>query len=114
MFFLGAVDVAVLRMADEGMARDAAGAAAVLVAGSDVSAAAPRGDFDRAVALPFAALRNGDAVLPIPGVAEREGGLLGRLMVGLSQEEKKSSSWSPAGVLVPLVAGSSEASVTTT
>ena len=77
-----------------------------------VSSEAERGDFDLAVPLLFA-LRNGDAVLEIPGVFAREGGLLGRLMVGLSHEEKKSSP-SAAGVFEPLVAIPSVASVITT
>jgi len=59
------------------------------------------GDFGLAGPLE-GALRKGDAVRLRPaGVAVREGGLLGRLIVGLSQDEKKSSSL-PAGVLVPL------------
>jgi hypothetical protein len=40
--------------------------------------------------------------LTFKGVPVREGGLLGRLMVGLSQDEKKSSPGSPEGVLVSL------------
>ena len=56
-----------------------------------------RGDFDREPLVP--AFRKGDPVrLTTGGVPVREGGLLGRLMDGLSQEEKKSSSVS-AGVL---------------
>ena len=47
--------------------------------------------------------RNGDGVLPAEGVAVREIGGVGRLIAGLSQEEKKSSSGSPAGVEVPSV-----------
>lgn len=58
-----------------------------------------RGDFDREPLVP--AFRKGDPVrLTTGGVPVREGGLLGRLMDGLSQEEKKSSSVS-AGVLEP-------------
>jgi hypothetical protein len=57
--------------------------------------------------------RKGDAVLLMPGVPEREGGLLGLLIEGLSHEEKKSSG-SPAGVLVPLPSLASKASSTTT
>jgi hypothetical protein len=49
----------------------------------------------------------------MPGVLDREGGLLGLLIDGLSQEEKKSSG-SPAGVLVPLPSLASVASSTTT
>lgn len=64
------------------------------------SSDADRGDFDRE---PFApAFKNGDPVrLTTGGVPVRDGGLLGRLMEGLSHEEKKSSSGSPAGVLEP-------------
>lgn len=59
------------------------------------------------------ALRKGEPVrLPAAGVPVREGGLLGRLMVGLSQDEKKSSS-SPAGVLEPEVSGSGTSVMTT-
>jgi hypothetical protein len=48
------------------------------------------------------AFRKGEAVrLTTGGVPVREGGLLGRLIEGLSQEEKKSSSASPAGVFDP-------------
>jgi len=73
-----------------------------------------RGDFGRTVLLPLEpAVRKGDAVLlPTGGVAVREGGLLGRLMVGLSQEEKKSSSGSPAGVCAPEAAESSISFIT--
>jgi hypothetical protein len=59
------------------------------------------GDFGLDVPLlPFApGLRNGDAVLlPAAGVPARDGGLLGRLIEGLSQDEKKSSSGSAEGV----------------
>lgn len=64
------------------------------------SSDADKGDFDRD---PFApAFRNGDPVrLTTGGVPVRDGGLLGRLIDGLSHEEKKSSSGSPAGVLEP-------------
>lgn len=49
-------------------------------------------------------LRNGDAVrLTTGGVWVLDGGLLGRLIVGLSQDEKKSSPGSPLGVEVPSV-----------
>lgn len=76
---------------------------------------AERGDFERAP-LPLApAFRNGDAVrLTTGGVPVREGGLLGRLIEGLSHEEKKSSSASPAGVLDPSEAVPAGMSVTTT
>lgn len=63
---------------------------------------ADRGDLERD---PFAfapAFRKGDPVrLTTGGVPVRDGGLLGRLIEGLSHEEKKSSSWSPAGVFEP-------------
>jgi hypothetical protein len=93
----------------------------VTVRGADVGAdAAPpsveealSGDFGREPFWLPPALRNGDAVrLALDGVPVRDGGLLGRLMVGLSHEEKKSSPGSPAGVLVSLVA-SSATSMTT-
>lgn len=61
------------------------------------SSDAERGDFERD---PFAlpAFRKGEPVrLTTGGVPVRDGGLLGRLIEGLSHEEKKSSS-SPAGV----------------
>lgn len=46
--------------------------------------------------------RKGDGVRPTTGgVAVRETGGVGFLMAGLSQEEKKSSSGSPAGVDAP-------------
>lgn len=99
MFDLGLL-VAVLRSAAVEVVRGAAGSAGV------------RGDFDLACPLPLAP-RNGDAVLLMPGVLDREGGLLGLLIAGLSQDEKKSSG-SPAGVLVPLPSLASVASSTTT
>lgn len=46
----------------------------------------------------------------LEGVPAREGGLLGRLIEGLSHEEKKSSAGSPAGVLVPVPSLESAAS----
>lgn len=104
MFDFGLLEVVVLRRAAVEVVRDAVGG---------VGSAAVRGDFVRAGGpLPFAP-RNGDAVLVMPGVPVREGGLLGRLTEGLSQEEKKSSG-SPAGVLVPLPESASAASSTTT
>lgn len=104
LVFLAPV-VAVFRTAAAGIARGAAAEGSV----------ADSGDLERAGAVPLPlALRKGEAVLLIPGVVDREGGLLGRLMVGLSHDEKKSSSCSPAGVFVPLVAGSSRDSVMTT
>lgn len=69
-----------------------------------------RGDEVRAISLP-AEFRKGEGVRPTTGgVAVRETGGVGFLMAGLSHEEKKSSSGSPAGVAEP----SSTASVMTT
>lgn len=70
--------------------------------GDELSLSPVRGDFGR---VPFAfvpAFKKGDAVrLPFEGVPTRDGGLLGRLIAGLSHEEKKSSWGSPAGVSAP-------------
>ena len=65
--------------------------------------------------LPFVlGLRKGDAVRLITGgVWVLDGGLLGRLIAGLSQEEKKSSLGS-AGTEVPSVGVEAAISVTTT
>jgi hypothetical protein len=86
------------------------------VRGADVGAGefeALSGDFGRVPFPLLPALRKGEAVrLTTGGVAVREGGLLGRLIVGLSQEEKKSSSGSPAGVCVPKAAVSSTSLIT--
>src|ERR1700761_4957992 len=84
---------------------------------SPIPEANGEGDFGRdcePLALP--ADRKGEAVRETPGgVPVREGGLLGRLMVGLSQEEKKSSAGSPAGVDEPSAPGvESRSSVMTT
>ena len=104
MFDFGLLEVVVLRRAAVEVVRDAVGG---------VGSAAVRGDLVRAGGpLPLAP-RNGDAVLVMPGVPVREGGLLGRLTEGLSHEEKTSSG-SPAGVLVPLPSSKSAASSTTT
>jgi len=104
--------VAVLRIAEDGIAR-AVAAFASAFAGVDESL---RGDFDRGGPLPFApALRKGEAVrLAFAGVPVREGGLLGRLIAGLSHEEKKSSEGSPAGVFAPSGELSSAMSATDT
>jgi hypothetical protein len=60
-------------------------------------------------------LRKGEGVRPTTGgVAVRETGGVGRLMDGLSHEEKKSSSGSPAGVDVPSVGPLLMTSVITT
>jgi hypothetical protein len=100
--------VVVFRSVDDEIVREAAGGAGVVAAGTS-------GDFGLAVALPFAfaAFKKGDAVRPMPGVPVREGGLLGRLIDGLSQELKKSSS-PPAGVLEFVDSASSAASSITT
>lgn len=79
--------------------------------------AAARGDGDlgRAAPLVLPAERKGDAVLEFSrGVPVRDGGLLGRLMVGLSHDEKKSSAGSPAGVEAPSAGVPSASSVMTT
>ena len=67
------------------------------------SAVLASGEAVRAMSFPFALLfRNGEPVRPTTGgVAVREMGGVGFLMAGLSQEEKKSSSGSPVGVLEP-------------
>jgi hypothetical protein len=74
------------------------------------------GDGDLAIPLPFVpALRNGDGARPTTGgVAVREIGGVGRLIEGLSHDEKKSSSGSPAGVDVPSAFVAAVASVITT
>lgn len=62
--------------------------------------ASGEGDLGREVdPLVLPAERKGEAVREATGgVPLRDGGLLGRLMVGLSQDEKKSSAGSPDGV----------------
>ena len=91
----GPVVVLVLRIVEEDIVREVVGAGSLSVADRVV--------FDRAALLPFVpALRNGEAVrLMTGGVCVLEGGLLGLLIDGLSQEEKKSSPGSPEGVDVP-------------
>jgi hypothetical protein len=73
------------------------------------------GEGDLAMSLPFApALRKGDGVRPTTGgVAVREAGGVGRLIVGLSQDEKKSSSGSPEGVEAPSVPPATASVITT-
>jgi hypothetical protein len=95
---------AVLRIAAEEVVLDVGAEVAGVVVESDPL----RGDFGRAVPFPLApGVRKGDAVLA-EGVPVLEGGLLGLLIVGLSHEEKKSSSsGSPAGVCEPEPADSS-------
>lgn len=88
-------------------------------AGRAVSESLPapiKGDLGRAED-PFAppAERKGEAVRETTGgVPLREGGLLGLLMLGLSQEEKKSSPGSPAGVADPSAGVERASSVMTT
>lgn len=70
------------------------------------------GDADREISLPLA-FRKGELVRPtIGGVLVRETGGVGLLIEGLSQEEKKSSLESLAGVAEP--SASAGTSVTTT
>lgn len=83
-----------------------------LAAGLDsVDSVRERGEAVRAISFPpfeSPALRKGDGVRPITdGVPVRDTGGVGFLMDGLSQEEKKSSSGSPAGVEVPSAASPS-------
>jgi hypothetical protein len=87
-------------MAEELVVRMAVGAGRLFSASG---AASGEGDFGRLVEFPLGlAERNGEAVLETTGgVHVREGGLLGRLIVGLSHEEKKSSAGSPVGVEAP-------------
>lgn len=71
-----------------------------------------RGDAVRTMSLPLPfespGLEKGDGVRPMTGgVDVRDRGGVGFLMEGLSQEEKKSSSGSPAGVELPSVASPS-------
>lgn len=74
----------------------------------DVPSTLTRGDEVLAIPLllplpfEFPVFRNGEGLLPTTGgVAVRETGGVGRLIEGLSQEEKKSSFGSPAGVELP-------------
>lgn len=72
-------------------------------AGADAPSTLTRGEDVLAIPLPLAEFKNGEGVLPTTGVPVREMGGVGRLIAGLSHEEKKSSSGSPAGVEVPSV-----------
>ena len=90
--------VAVLRRAEEEMVRGAEVCAGVVDVESAASPPGADGDEERAEEPP--GFRNGDAVR-VTGVALLDGGFEGRLMVGLSQLEKKSSEGSPWGVEVP-------------
>lgn len=110
MAFRGPAAVPVFRNAAEEVIRLAAG----------LLSPPASGDAVLAIPLPFApavpAFKNGDGVLPTTGgVAVREIGGVGRLTVGLSQDEKKSSSaGSPDGVEVPSVETLDMTSVITT
>ena len=99
--------VAGFRTADDEMARESGGE---FVTVSEWTS----GDLGRVVAsalLP-AGFRNGEARPALAGVPDRDIGGVGRLIEGLSQEEKKSSSVSPVGVALPEAALAT--SVTTT
>ena len=103
------VVVAFLRAAED-VVRLAAGAA--LPASGEVDLAIP---FPLPLPLALLAFKKGDAVrLTTGGVAVLEIGGVGRLIAGLSQEEKKSSSGSPTGVDDPSVGALLAASVMTT
>ena len=102
LVFFAPPAVAVFRTAAAGTARGAA-----------AESAADNGDLLRPPLLPFA-FKKGEAVRLMPGVFVRDGTLLGLLIVGLSHEEKKSSSVSRAGVPLPPDSDSSIASVMTT
>ena len=98
--------VAVLRNAADELVRDADGAASAYTTIA--------GDLERGS--PGGLLRKGEAVRlpPTGGVCVRLGGLLGRLIAGLSQEEKKSSPDSLLGVLAPSAKVGERTSVITT
>lgn len=108
MAFRGAPEFGGLRIADDEIAREAGGA--------DVFSVFASGDLGLAGPEPLEpGFRNGDAVrLMTGGVCVLDGGLLGRLIEGLSQEEKKSSLGSPTGVAVPSVDDVATKSVMTT
>lgn len=109
----GPVEAGPFRMAEELVGRIAVGAGRLFSASS---AASGEGDLDRLVVFPLVfAARKGEAVRDTTGgVPVREGGLLGRLIVGLSHDEKKSSAGSPAGVELPSVELAGATSVITT
>lgn len=103
--FRGPLAAPVFRRAAEDVMRPDVGLAA------SPESVLERGEAERAPSLPLPAVRKGEGDRPtVGGVAVREAGGVGRLMAGLSQDEKKSSSGSPAGVADP----SSTASVMTT
>jgi hypothetical protein len=113
--FLGPAVVGPFRIADAEVPLMTAGGGAVF---SELSAeASGDGDLGRPAAdAPFwFAERKGDAVRDtMGGVPVLEGGLLGRFIVGLSHEEKKSSLGSPPGVAVASEAAATSSSVRTT
>lgn len=98
----------VLRIAEEDVVRE--------LGGASEDSLATRGDLGLAGLFPLVpGLRNGDAVRLITGgVWVLDGGLLGRLIEGLSHDEKKSSLGSPEGVAVPSVDAVETMSVMTT
>lgn len=93
----------VLRSAADVVIRLAVGAAVVAGLASSAVSTLDSGDAERAMSFPFEpAARNGDGVRPTTGgVAVRDTGGVGFLIAGLSHDEKKSSSGSPAGVELP-------------
>ncbi len=101
-------------MAGEEIVRTTAGGG--IVFSEDSAVAKGDGDFGRPAADPFwFAVRKGEAVRDtIGGVPVLEGGLLGRFIVGLSHDEKKSSLGSSAGVEVPSEVDATRSSVMTT
>jgi hypothetical protein len=109
----GPVEAGPFLMAEELVVRMAVGAGRLFSASGTASG---EGDFERVVEFPLElAERKGDAVRETTGgVPVREGGLLGRFIVGLSHEEKKSSVGSPAGVDEPSVELATGTSVITT
>ena len=99
------------RISGEETVRADAGGAVV----SELGSAVANGDFGRAVPFPLTpGLRKGVARPPAGGVAVRDNGGVGRLIEGLSHEEKKSSSASAAGVALPSLVLGTAASATTT
>ena len=86
------------------------------VGGAGEDSLSMRGDLGRLSPLPLVpGLRNGDAVRLITGgVCVLDGGLLGRLIEGLSQDEKKSSPASAVEAGVPSVVEVATISVMTT
>lgn len=83
------------------------------VEGADEGSLLVRGDLGLIGPEPLEpGFRKGEAVRLITGgVCVLDGGLLGRLIDGLSQDEKKSSLGSPAGVAVPSVDDAATTSV---